>query len=305
MSIDMTFAICTFVFNVILLAIFVRLLYNIIKERDIMFEKINYFNIDDSNHPLSLQISGISYCDGSYYIKRNSSEISVIEYIEKGTGTVTLDDITFTASAGDVYILPAGHRHEYYSSDSDPWVKKFLNIRGGLFPELLRQYSLEGKPHIPQCNVKELFDEIYDLSRNLSDWNSNDEFLDEISVRLHYLLTRIKRFSEKTAESDEFVKIKQYIDSNLDRIISNDELSALIFHSNDYLIKKFRERYSCTPYEYQLDRKITAAKRLLQYTILPVGDISRSLGYLDQHYFSSLFKQKCGISPLKYRKSKK
>lgn len=270
-----------------------------------MFEEINYFSIDDANRPFSLQMSGISYCDGSYYIKRSVSKISVIEYIEKGTGTVILDDTTFKASAGDVYILPAGHRQEYYSSASDPWVKKFFNINGSLFPELLRQYSLDGIPHIPQCDVKAIFDEIYDLSRNGADWNSNDEFLDEISVRMHYLLTRIKSFADKNGEPDELGIVKKYIDANLDRIVSNDELSALVFRSNDYLIKKFHSRYSCTPYEYQIDRKIMAAKRLLQYTTLPVGEISGRLGYSDQHYFSNLFKQKCGISPIKYRKSKK
>ena len=125
-----------------------------------------------------------------------------------------------------------------------------------------------------------------------------------MTLKLHELLIHIKNIASPNKNSDELLKVKEFIDKNLERIITNDELANLIFRSNDYLIKSFSRRYGKTPYEYQIDRKIIAAKRLLQYTQLSVRDISQRLGYSDQHYFSNLFKKKCGISPLKYRKTK-
>ena len=130
-------------------------------------------------------------------------------------------------------------------------------------------------------------------------------FYDTLALKLHELLISIKNFAFTLGGDDELMKVKAYIDKNLERIISNDELSGLIFRSNDYLIKAFKQRFGKAPYEYQIDRKIIAAKRLLQYTGLSVSDISQRLGYSDQHYFSNLFKQKCGMSPLNYRKTKK
>lgn len=268
-----------------------------------IFEEINYFRFGDNSRPLSLEISGISYCDGSYRIFRMKSPISVIEYVEKGSGTVICDGKKFVAKQGDVYILPAGTKQEYYSSADDPWVKKFFNIKGSLFLNLLREYSLDNIIVIENCNVKPLFDEIYKYSCSKAD--DVDVFYDTITLKLHELLIKIKNHADIKPQNDEMMKLKRYIDNNLERIISNDELASLIFRSNDYVIKSFYGNFNKTPYDYQLDQKITAAKRLLQYTQLSIGEISQRLGYSDQHYFSNLFKKKCKMSPLQYRKTKK
>ncbi len=247
-------------------------------------------------------MSGISYCDGSYIIKRTKSAYSVIEYVEEGRGTIILDGKEYTASKGDVYILPAGSNHEYYSSADDPWVKKFFNIKGSLFLDLLRDYSLDNVVVIKNCDVKDKFDEIYEICCKKDEYS--DGFYDRIAVKMHELLIEIKRRVLASGHRDELLVVKQYIDNNHDKIVSNSELSALIFRSNDYMIKSFSHRFGKTPYEYQVDQKIISAKRLLQYTVLSVGEIAHRLGYADQHYFSNLFKQKCGISPLQYRKRK-
>lgn len=269
----------------------------------VIFEEINYFRFNDNTRPLSLQLSGISYCDGSYRIFRKKSPISVIEYVEKGSGSLVINDKTYTANEGDVYILPAGIQQEYYSSSTNPWVKKFFNIKGSLFLHLLREYSLDNVIVIKNCDVKETFDDIYKFS--CSKYDNIDEFYDILTLKLHELLIKIKNQADIKPQNDEMVKIKQYIDNNLDRIISNQELSALIFRSNDYVIKSFYNCFNKTPYDYQLEQKLTASKRLLQYTQLSVGEISQRLGYSDQHYFSNLFKKKCGMSPNQYRKNKK
>ncbi len=268
-----------------------------------IFEEINYFRFDSAHRPLSLEISGVSYCDGSYRIFRKKSPISVIEYIEKGRGTVIFDGKKYTAEKGDVYLLPAGTRHEYFSSSDDPWIKKFFNINGSLFLNLLRDYSLDNVVVIKNCDVKNLFDEIYEYSCLKKD--NIDEFYDTLTLKLHELLIKVKNQAEIKPQNDEMLKLKQYIDNNLDKIVSNDELSSIIFRSNDYVIKTFYNCFGNTPYDYQLEQKLTASKRLLQYTQLSIGEISQRLGYTDQHYFSNLFKKKCGMSPLKYRKTKK
>ena len=107
-----------------------------------------------------------------------------------------------------------------------------------------------------------------------------------------------------TSGTDEMITLKNYIDANPNKIIGNGELAAMIYRSKDYTVKKFRESYGRTPYDYQLDCKLSVAKRLLSDTALSIRDISERLGYSDQHYFSNLFKEKCGVTPSAYRKSK-
>ena len=45
------------------------------------------------------------------------------------------------------------------------------------------------------------------------------------------------------------------------------------------------------------------AKELLSNTMLAVKEISYSLGFTDEHYFSTFFRKRTGITPLDYRKS--
>ena len=57
-----------------------------------------------------------------------------------------------------------------------------------------------------------------------------------------------------------------------------------------------------TPYQYDLERKIDAAKIYLVHTNMSIGDIAKVLHYADQQYFSSSFKSAVGCSPLEFRK---
>ncbi len=273
-----------------------------------MHEDINYFidYADEVTTPLALQLSGISYCDGSYYIKRKQSKVLVIEYIEKGKGTVIFDGVQYSASEGDVYILRQDHAHEYFSSSDDPWVKIFFNLKGRLCEELLNVYSINDRVVIKGCHsLKPIFDELYELTCN-HDKRSIDTVLSEFSLIYHKLVMELSRIvNPKDIHSGDVYKLKSYIDNNTDRIVSNEELARVAFRSCDYVVKKFKNTYGVTPYDYQISLKVSVAKRLLTDTALPVGTIAKKLGYNDQHYFSNLFRQKCGLSPLKYRKNKK
>ena len=94
----------------------------------------------------------------------------------------------------------------------------------------------------------------------------------------------------------------EYITMNPRRIVSNQELADVIFRSKDYIIKRFFANFGVTPYDYQIQQKIFSAKNMLANMNLSVKEIANSLGYDDQHYFSYMFKKRCGMSPTQYRK---
>ena len=76
-----------------------------------MKEEIISFVKPIQNIPFFIQMTGISYCDGSYKIQRANSKIYVFEYILEGEGTVIIDDKKFYPSKGDIYILHKGSNH--------------------------------------------------------------------------------------------------------------------------------------------------------------------------------------------------
>ena len=53
---------------------------------------------------------------------------------------------------------------------------------------------------------------------------------------------------------------------------------------------------------YILNQKISEAKRLMWEGSLKIKDIASAVGYEDNNYFSRIFREKTGYSPLEYKK---
>ena len=107
--------------------------------------------------PFQLRLAGVSYCDGSYRIERETADFSVVEYIERGTGTLEIDGRQFHPAAGDLYFVPEGSPHRYWSDAKDPWVKLWMNFSGVLGMELRRIFRVEQVFLVRNFSRPELF----------------------------------------------------------------------------------------------------------------------------------------------------
>lgn len=90
------------------------------------FEDVKCFVKPNELPVFWVEMSGVSNCDGRYYISREDSDVVVCEYVIEGKGTLHVDGCTYHPTTGDVYILPEHSNHEYYSDTKEPWVKVFL-----------------------------------------------------------------------------------------------------------------------------------------------------------------------------------
>lgn len=267
-----------------------------------MKEDIRYF-LQDEGAPFEIIISGRSWCDGSYRIFRECSEFWVIEYISSGMGSIEINGKVYYPQKGDVYLLPSGSRHCYYSDAKEPWIKTFVNFRGAVADGLASAYHLKGIvlfPGVEQA-VAERFFQIYTMMQNRNLEDAYVIFKTEILIHeiFHILGQKIK---SSIGISDEMKKIKDYLETHVSVSVTIDELSALIYRSPDYLIRHFREEFGMTPYKYFIEKKMEAAKTMLRDTSLSVKEIGELVGYEDAHYFSNVFRKESGIPPLQYRK---
>jgi AraC family transcriptional regulator of arabinose operon len=265
-------------------------------------EDIRYF-LRDEGAPFEIIISGRSWCDGSYRIFRECSEFWVIEYISSGMGSIEINGKVYYPQKGDVYLLPSGSRHCYYSDAKEPWIKTFVNFRGAVADGLASAYHLKGIvlfPGVEQA-VAERFFQIYAMMQNRNLEDAYVIFKTEILIHeiFHILGQKIK---SSIGISDEMKKIKDYLETHVSVSVTIDELSALIYRSPDYLIRHFREEFGMTPYKYFIEKKMEAAKTMLRDTSLSVKEIGELVGYEDAHYFSNVFRKESGIPPLQYRK---
>lgn len=275
-----------------------------------MREDFVHFYVPQTKLPFYLEMAGISYCDGTYRMKRQDSAETVLEYIVEGRGYLNVDGKDYAATTGDVYILRKKTTHTYWSDAKYPWVKIFFNIRGSLAEKILDEYQLgvPGKVVLEADGLEQDFRDM--LERLMDDTIGQAERFDKAAVDFLSIIIKLSNMQKMNgvykddlmSVENEMNTLVEYITMNPKRIVSNQELADAIFHSKDYVIKKFFVNFGVTPYEYQIQQKIFSAKNMLANTNLRVKEIADSLGYDDQHYFSYMFKKRCGMSPIQYRK---
>ena len=96
-------------------------------------------------------------------------------------------------------------------------------------------------------------------------------------------------------------KIKSYIATNRDAKLTREDV-ANHFHMNaDYLNRIFKKDLGLTINEYLVQERIKIAKELLINTNMTISDIANFIGYSNFSYFSKMFKESTGLSPLKFR----
>lgn len=275
-----------------------------------MREELVHFYAPQTKLPFYLEMAGISYCDGTYRIKRQDSNETVIEYVIDGRGYLNVNGENYAATAGDVYILRKKTTHTYWSDAKSPWVKIFFNIRGSLAEKLLDEYQLGGTGKVV-LEAQGMEQDFRDMLEGLMDHTlpQNDRF-DKAAVQFLGILVKLTKKQRETgirrgnvvSVESEMNKLIEYITMNPRRIVSNQELADVIFRSKDYVIKRFFANFGVTPYDYQIQQKMFSARNMLANMNLSVKEIANSLGYDDQHYFSYMFKKRCGMSPTQYRK---
>lgn len=250
--------------------------------------------------PFNIILAGISYCDGTYHIKRNNSPVTCVEYIISGSGVVSCDRQIAYPKKGDIYLLPAGLDQEYYSDSDDPWIKLWFNADGVLIQHLLAAYKINRKICFPDSGGGELIERIHQIL--LSEGLTPYEIQTRCSSVFFELVQRLAKETENDEKLSAAATVKQYIEQNAEKPLCVDNLAALISHSVSQTIRIFKKEYGITPYEYLLLQKLERAKLLLKNTNMRIKDISKALSFSDEHYFSGLFREKTGVSPGEYRR---
>jgi len=97
------------------------------------------------------------------------------------------------------------------------------------------------------------------------------------------------------------MKATEYIDSNLHRHITLEELASVTHRNPAYISIKFKEETGLGVTNYINQAKIDAAKQLLQDTELTISDVAYTLAFSSQSYFSKLFRELTGETPRDYR----
>lgn len=109
--------------------------------------------------------------------------------------------------------------------------------------------------------------------------------------------------AKKRNQNKETIKfVTDFMKQNLNNNLAVEQISKECGLSVSTLKRIFKEETGSGIIEYFNDLKISKAIELIENSSLNISQISEQLGYSSPFYFSRLFKQKLGVSPLEYSK---
>jgi AraC family transcriptional activator of pobA len=129
------------------------------------------------------------------------------------------------------------------------------------------------------------------------------EYLDLLAGQLSLELLRVTQVcTEHNSLSYYAQSARAYLDANFEKKVSLTDLAENLSISPDYLRQIFREAFGMPPLNYLIEKRLAYACHLLWGSDFSLAKIAIKCGVGSQYYFSRLFKNKKGLSPLAYRK---
>lgn len=268
---------------------------------------------DDYFHNLNYDIHSV-YRNKCY--KDNWGDENFVPYqnkiylIVEGHLSFTIDDTKFEATAGDLILLPLHTRQSYHiisASFNHYWCHFLITIdRNNL--DLLDVIRCPYKIHLTQSTYRQ-FEEMF---LNLIQLNKNKERLSNY-FKLYDVFNRLVSTYMDLTDQDikpitpgphvhQMTQIMDYINENMNRQISVEEMANRLHLHPNYFIRLFKSYFGLSPIKYINTVKVKKACELLLVQDESISNIATSLGYSDLFYFSRLFKQHTRMSPSAYRK---
>ncbi len=118
-------------------------------------------------------------------------------------------------------------------------------------------------------------------------------------IVIRYILTENML---KLDSSEIIQKAVNFINDNLTSELSVKMISQNINVSKSALYNKFNSRFNCTIGEYINKKRVEKSLVYLKENSLSIEEVSRKSGFSSASYYTKVFKQYMGITPLKYKK---
>ncbi len=244
---------------------------------------------------MKLEFCFVSRLNPGTLVKSHCHDALEIVYYAEGRGNIAFDSRSWNFSECDFHIAPAGIFHR--QKNTEDLCAICLGISGSGLEELAgtwrdhsggMRYPLEQL--VKELNAKE---QSYELIAN--------GLLEQIVGLTRRVIVSQAAGSQVPVKNGKIDKALHIIRENEGRV-SLDNLSDTLYISKDYLRHLVRKSTGQSPLRHIISSRMEKAKRLLEKTDKPIGDIADECGFNDIYYFSRFFKRNAKLPPAAYRK---
>lgn len=227
--------------------------------------------------------------------------------ILNGEGTITVKEQNYTVKSGDCVFLNCIEKYIHESSEMNPWELGWVHFNGSnarAYYELFMEKNSQCPVFKPR-SIKEYENYI----AKLLDWQKEKDLESELEsgavlLNLLNMIMLSAMHSEKMIamkDSEAYSAIREFVNQNYQL----KDLMAIIIerfgYGEDELNRNFQRTYGIELQDYILNRRFTAAKELLRFTIKPIKEIIDESGIGNSDLFRRLFLDSEGMSAEEYR----
>ena len=253
----------------------------------------------DEKYPIRFILTGTTKPFSNYKNKRPPTKKHYLfEYVISGKGYIYIGGGWQALEKGDMFIVGKNDERNFYSDPKDPMHKIWCGFSSDYIDTMLISYGISSGVY--KADVLKYFERIYETAKG--DTPEQEKIL-VVADSIHKIILKIA--SSKPLEKTLCYQIENELIASIYKNIGLNDVAAKLFISRAHLIKVFKQNKGITPYQFLLNEKVKIAKALLSTTGMSVKSISEKLCFADEHYFSTLFKQKTGLSPLQYKAKKR
>jgi len=234
-------------------------------------------------------------------------EDHLLIFCTKGGGIIQIVNDMIPFSQNQYCIIPQGYLFKIQTGNTDPSVFFTCKFNGEKSKIMENDFTVV-RDLIPSANNMVanrimLFDELFNnLTKGF--YNANYQYISLCFGHLLATFIYASRTSDDLMEEENpgISRSIQFMEQNLDKKISLNEIAEEAGYSPSYLTTVFRKKTGYSPLSYFSHLKITKACEYLDFSKQKIKEISFLMGYTDPYYFSKDFQKKIGLSPRNYRK---
>lgn len=246
--------------------------------------------------------------DGNWKVDKRTIPDHEFVLITEGKGEVTIEGRIYEARQGILFYFYPSLVHALKSCDQKPMSFYAIHFSYGHFTYTYGKWIAENaSPRLPLNYINEvnsfpLLEELMkEINRNWNVRNNGYECLCNgllLQLLYHIMSGNHVNYSTRLIIQN----IIQYINRNIQNVLSVNELASFADLSPDYLTALFKSYTGLTPARYINKCKIDTAKKLLLQGNLRIKEIALKVGFLDEFYFSRVFRKIEGMSPKEFRR---
>ena len=256
-----------------------------------------------SRAALRVVCGGRELCGSSYVVDRERFRYFSVEYVDSGSGTVSLDGRAFVLRPGSLFRYGPDVRHRI-TADPPAMVKFFVDFTGPRAERLLRSGAwAELRPLrvAEPARLRALFDELQRLGQRPSTHAIRLSALVLEQIVLEAADDALPEAAGESAAWATYQRSRAYLEANCLKASSLSAVASACAVSGAHLCRLFHRYGAVSPYRLLVRLKMARAAALLLDRGLLVKEAGQQVGYDDPYHFSKAFKRAYGLAPEAFR----